>query len=168
MAKKSKKKKGLSLQSLVLLIVGAGLFGLAFLPAIKSSVTLPIVGESISTTNFYQIIKSGFSEGASTEILIMAIASLANLILAGSMVVVGVLGLLGIVKTNKFGIILYLASILMLIAIMICFFIAKKPESDALSQFVQNLTNAKYSTFVYFPLGLSVLGLVGHFVTRKK
>ncbi len=169
MAKKSSKKFALNWQALVLILVGALVFALSFIPAIKSSYTL--VNEHVSKINFYQVISEGFAENASSELVIMAICSLLNLISAGVAIVVGTLALFGILskQLNMIAWIIYLVMIISMITFIICFYVFKDQDGAVadLISIVGSYVNLKVSTFAYFLLGTSLAGLAAHILVKK-
>lgn len=162
MAKKKKLKFKFNWQGLALIIVGAAMFALAFIPAIKSSYSFGPLNGELTNQNFYQIISSGFSENASTEMIIMAVASLINLIVAGFAIVFGILSMFGILgkKVNLIANVLYLKMIVATIAITICFFIFKNNLGNIPSQL-------KVVTYTYFLLGLALSGLAANVLIDK-
>lgn len=172
MAKKKTKTKGFNfgLKPLILLLVGLGSFGLAFVPAIKTVYDIPVLGTTTNALNFYNLIGEAFKDGVTTEYLIMGIASLVMLIAAGIAVVVSVLWLFGLLnkQSNIIALATYLLMTVALVTYIICFFIFKANATTLnFGDVVVQLKGATISTFVYFLLGLNFLGLAGQILVKK-
>lgn len=171
--KKTKAKKqafNLNLRALILIVVGAAIFGLAFIPATKIVYTGLLGGETVYATNFYNLIGEAFAEGATTEYLIMGIATLLTFICAGLSVVLGVVWMFNLLngKESIIALVLYGLMLVALITFMICFFVWKADATThEIIEGITFTTDTPISTFVYFLLGVNVVGLVGHLFVKK-
>ena len=171
MAKKKSKSAKLNIKAIIAIVVGLAIFGLAFIPATKVVVDLGVLGKSESVYNFYTLIGKAFAEDAATELVLMGVFDLITLIFAGLTVVLGVLMLLGVLnkKSDMLAVIALLVIAAALIGYIICFFIWKGSVTTLDFGSLGTITlgdSAKISTFVYFLLGVDLVGLAGYFLVK--
>lgn len=175
MAKKktNKAKAGtfkLNLSAIVAIIVGLATYGLAFLPATKIVYLAGTKLENVQSLNFYNLIKDAFAaEEVIASYLIMAIATLIALICAGLLVVAGAVWLFNLLKGKESFIVLgiYALMFIAVLTVMICFFVWR---ADILTTetILGTLTkDTPVSTFVYFLLGIDVVGIAAHLLLPR-
>ena len=170
MAKKKRKSAKLNIKAIIAIVVGLAIFGLAFIPATKVVADYKIT-TSTSVYNFYTLIGKAFAEDAATELVLMGVFDLIALVFAGLTVVLGILMLLGVLnkKSDMLAVITLLVIAAALIGYIICFFIWKGNVTTLDFGSLGTITlgdSAKISTFVYFLLGVDLVGLVGYFLVK--
>ena len=164
------KKSAINLRAIVLIVIGLATFGLGFIPATRIVQTNLLGKETVHITNFYNLIGNAFSDGATTEYLIMGIATLIAFISAGLMVVLGVMWMFNLLSGKEaiIALVLYGLMLIAIITYIICFYVWKADiTTHEIIPGYTITTETPISTFVYFLLGLDVLGLVGHLFLHK-
>lgn len=169
MAKKKSKSTKLNIKAIVAIVVGLAIFGLAFIPAVKSVTDLGFT-EKVQVYNFYNLIGQAFSDGAATELVLMGVFDLIALIFAGLSVVAGVLMLLDVLgkKIDMIAVLTFLIVAVALIGYIICFFIWKgNATTFNFGSISVAMENVKISTLVYILLGVDLAGLAGCLLIKK-
>ena len=170
---KSKKKSGgfsLNLSAIVAIVVGLATFGLAFLPATKIVTTNLLGKEVVQVVNFYNLIGKAFTaDEVMASYLIMAIGTLIALICAGLLVVAGAIWLFNLLNGIEKWVVLgvYALMFVAVLTVMICFFVWRADVLTTETMFGTYTLDTPISTFVYFLLGIDVVGIAAHLLLPK-
>ena len=101
--------------------------------------------------------------------LIMAIATLIALICAGLLVVAGAIWLFNLLKGKESLVVLGIYGLMFVavLTIMICFFVWRADILTTETIFGTLTADTPVSTFVYFLLGVDVVGIVSHLLLPR-